>query len=99
MASQLFGVSAHNPLTFGGVGALLILVALAACYIPARQATRVDPMIALGYESPRPEHCGICPAVAGSRHALGAFVAALDVGNVTSILWRGRRDSNPRPHA
>jgi predicted permease len=50
MTNQLFGVSAHDPLTFAGVGILLMIVAVAACYIPARRAMRVDPMIALRHE-------------------------------------------------
>jgi ABC-type antimicrobial peptide transport system permease subunit len=50
LASEIWGISAHDPLTLAAVIALLTMIGVMACYIPSRRATQVDPLIALRYE-------------------------------------------------
>jgi putative ABC transport system permease protein len=50
IAGQIWGVSAYDPLTLAAVVALLTIIGMLACWVPARRATRIDPMTALRYE-------------------------------------------------
>jgi putative ABC transport system permease protein len=50
MKSMIFGVDATDPLTFAIIAVLLLLVALSACHLPARRATKVDPLTALRHD-------------------------------------------------
>src|SRR4029077_4695478 len=50
VASELYGVTPRDPVTFAAVVIVVLVVGAAACYLPARRATRVDPLVALRYE-------------------------------------------------
>jgi len=50
LKTQLFGVETTDPVTYAAIAALLAVVALLACYLPARRATAVDPLVALRHE-------------------------------------------------
>src|SRR5256885_10349971 len=81
MANQLFGVSAHAPLTFAGVAMLLITVAIAACYMRAYRATCVDPM-----QDGHGWHC-----CRGRGTGRGADCRDRCCGRCSGWLWGGDR--------
>ena len=89
MQSLLFGVEATDPLTFGAIVVLLALMALAATYVPARRAARIDPLVSLRGERAAPGTLeSISASSARALLVLGPVVPGLGVARNRRRRWR-----------